>query len=43
MDLTDRMPDGPQVSLMEIYNETIRDLVEPKDEGGEDKKLDVKL
>jgi kinesin family member C2/C3 len=32
-----------QVSLMEIYNETIRDLVEPKDETGEDKKLDVKL
>jgi kinesin family protein C2/C3 len=32
-----------QVSLMEIYNETIRDLIEPKDEGGEEKKLDVKL
>jgi kinesin family protein C2/C3 len=32
-----------QVSLMEIYNETIRDLVDPKDESGEDKKLDVKL
>ena len=24
-----------QVSLMEIYNETIRDLIDPKDETGE--------
>jgi hypothetical protein len=31
------------VSLLEIYNETIRDLVEPHDESGQDKKLDVKM
>ena len=33
------------VSLMEIYNETIRDLIEPRDDNGEgdEKKLDVKL
>ena len=28
---------------MEIYNETIRDLLEPNDEKGEEKKLDVKI
>jgi len=33
-----------KVSLLEIYNETIRDLLDPKDaQTGEDKKLDVKL
>mmetsp|Transcript_67162 Transcript_67162/g.160536 ORF Transcript_67162/g.160536 Transcript_67162/m.160536 type:complete len:820 (+) Transcript_67162:147-2606(+) len=33
-----------KVSLLEIYNETIRDLLDPKDvETGEDKKLDVKM
>ena len=32
-----------KVSLCEIYNETIRDLLEPKDKAGDDKKLDVKI
>jgi len=32
-----------KVSLLEIYNETIRDLLEPRDEAGEEKKLDVKI
>eukprot|EP00960_Hanusia_phi_P068778 766933-Hanusia_phi.AAC.1 len=32
-----------KISLIEIYNETIRDLLEPLDEKGEEKKLDVKL
>ncbi|EKX50829.1 hypothetical protein GUITHDRAFT_66467 [Guillardia theta CCMP2712] len=32
-----------KISLLEIYNETIRDLLEPLDEKGEEKKLDVKL
>ena len=33
-----------KVSLLEIYNETIRDLLDPKDsQTGDDKKLDVKL
>ena len=33
-----------KVSLLEIYNETIRDLVDPKDAAtGDDKKLDVKI
>ena len=31
------------VTLMEIYNETLRDLLEPRDEAGKDKALDVKL
>ena len=32
-----------KVTLLEIYNESLRDLLEPRDETGEAKKLDVKL
>jgi len=32
-----------KVTLIEIYNETLRDLLEPRDEAGKDKALDVKL
>ena len=32
-----------KVTLIEIYNETLRDLLEPRDETGKDKALDVKL
>ena len=36
-------PAGPrQVSLMEIYNEGIRDLLEPRDAGGQEKRLEVR-
>ena len=32
-----------KVTLIEIYNETLRDLLDPRDEAGKDKALDVKL
>jgi kinesin family protein C2/C3 len=32
-----------KVTLIEIYNETLRDLLEPRDASGKDKALDIKL